>query len=160
MPKTVKQYRVTTDSRNSRDPAPNMLAREFDAKCANEKWVSDVTFIPTREGWIFLAVVLDLYSRKIVGWSMGDRLTSELTCNALTHAIASRQITHGILVHSDRGKEYYANAYQILLILPVLWFCNHHDALALLSSYEKSFPSPHYHNNYPNHSCCIAYHIL
>lgn len=115
VPKTVKQYRVTTDSRNSRDPAPNMLAREFDASRANEKWVADVTFIPTREGWIFLAVVLDLYSRKIVGWSMGDRLTSELTCNALTHAIASRQITHGILVHSDRGKEYYANAYQKLL---------------------------------------------
>lgn len=115
VPKTVKRFRTITDSRKSRNPAPNKLARQFSAKQANEKWVADVTLIPTREGWIFLAAVLDLYSRKIVGWSMQDQLTSELAQNALKYAINSRQITHGMLVHSDQGKEYYADAYQKLL---------------------------------------------
>ena len=114
VPKTVKRFRNITDSRKSRKPPPNSLARQFSAKQANEKWVADVTLIPTREGWIFLAAVLDLYSRKIVGWSMQDRLTSELAQSALKYAINSRQVTNGMLVHSDQGKEYYADAYQKL----------------------------------------------
>lgn len=116
VPKTVKRFRVTTDSRKSQNPAPNRLARQFSAERANEKWVADVTYIPTREGWVFLAAVLDLYSRKVVGWSMSDRLTSELAQKALTHATHTRALTGSLLVHSDRGKEYYAGAYQALLI--------------------------------------------
>ena len=70
-PKTVKKFRVTTDSRKSHRPAPNLLARDFSANRPNEKWVADVTYVPTREGWLLLAVVLDLFSRMVVGWSMG-----------------------------------------------------------------------------------------
>jgi len=78
VPKTVKKFRVTTDSRKSHRPAPNLLAQDFSTSRPNEKWVADVTYIPTREGWLYLAVLLDLYSRRVVGWSMGECLTSEL----------------------------------------------------------------------------------
>ena len=115
VPKTVKKFRVTTDSRKSHAPAPNILNRDFHAARPNEKWVADVTYVPTREGWLFLAVVLDLFSRKVVGWSMGERLTSELAQRALCHAIEQRTPAKGLLIHSDRGKEYYANEYQALL---------------------------------------------
>lgn len=115
LPKTIRKFRITTDSRKSRNPAENILDRQFEAGKPNEKWVADVTYIPTREGWLFLATVLDLYSRKIVGWSMGTRLTSELAQRALQHAIDARQPEPGLIVHSDRGKEYYAGEYQQLL---------------------------------------------
>jgi Transposase and inactivated derivatives len=115
VPKTVKKFRATTDSRKSQAPAPNLLNRDFRAQRPNEKWVADVTYIPTRQGWLLLAVVLDLYSRRVVGWSMGERLTSELAQRALKQAIEQRLPGQGLLVHSDRGKEYYANAYQALL---------------------------------------------
>lgn len=115
VPKTVKRFRASTDSRKSRDPAPNLLAREFRAGRANEKWVADVTYIPTRQGWLLLAAVLDLYSRRVVGWSMGERLTSELAQRALKQAIDQRRPRPGLMVHSDRGKEYYAGEYQALL---------------------------------------------
>ena len=115
VPKTVKKFRVTTDSRKSHRPAPNLLARDFSANRPNEKWVADVTYVPTREGWLLLAVVLDLFSRRVVGWSMGESLTSELAQQALLHAIEQRSPAEGLLVHSDRGKEYYANDYQEVL---------------------------------------------
>lgn len=115
LPKTIKKFRITTDSRKSRHPAANILDRQFDTDQPNEKWVADVTYIPTREGWLFLATVLDLYSRKIVGWSMSDRLTSDLAQQALQHAIDARLPQSGLIVHSDRGKEYYASEYQQLL---------------------------------------------
>ena len=115
VPKTVKKFRLTTDSRKSHAPAPNLLARDFSTSRPNEKWVSDVTYIPTREGWLLLAVILDLFSRKVVGWSMGERLTSELAQRALAHALEHRLPEQGLLLHSDRGKEYYANDYQAML---------------------------------------------
>jgi len=115
VPKTVKKFRITTDSRKSLRPAENLLNREFSPKTSNSSWACDVTYIPTREGWLFLAVVLDLYSRKVVGWSMGERLTSQLARQALTNAVSQRCISTGLLLHSDRGKEYYANDYQKLL---------------------------------------------
>ena len=115
VPKMVRRYRATTDSRRSKAPAPNVLARDFSAHRPNEKWVSDVTYIPTRQGWLYLAVVLDLYSRKVVGWSMADRLTAELSQQAFRHALKQRLPSTGVLVHSDQGKEYYARAYQALL---------------------------------------------
>ena len=115
VPKTVKKFKVTTDSRNSRHPADNLLAQDFRAGGINEKWVADVTYIPTREGWLFLAAILDLFSRKIVGWSMGERLTSELAQRALKHAIKARDPGAGLIIHSDQGKEYYAGDYQKLL---------------------------------------------
>ncbi|MCR6650898.1 MAG: IS3 family transposase [Cellvibrionaceae bacterium] len=115
VPKTIRKFRTTTDSRRSRAAADNILARDFEADRPNEKWVADVTFIPTREGWLFLATVLDLFSRKIVGWSMGSRLTSGLAQTALQNAIDARSPEPGLIVHSDRGKEYHAGEYQQLL---------------------------------------------
>jgi putative transposase len=116
LPKTIKKFRITTDSRKSRHPAANILDRQFNADRPNEKWVAEVTYIPTREGWLFLATVLDLYSRRSVGWSMNDRLTSELAQTALQHAIDALQPKPGLMVHSDRGREYYAGEYQQLLM--------------------------------------------
>lgn len=115
LPKTIKKFRITTDSRKSVNPALNILNREFSPSVINRVWVSDVTYIPTREGWLFLAVVLDLFSRKIVGWSMGERLTSKLAQQALLNALEQRSIGKGVLLHSDRGKEYYAHEFQSLL---------------------------------------------
>lgn len=115
LPKTIRKFRVTTDSRKSTKPAQNILAQNFSTQSCNEKWVADVTYIPTREGWLFLAVVLDLFSRKVVGWSMGDSLTSALAQQALSNALKQRGNVMGLLHHSDRGKEYYAAAYQKLL---------------------------------------------
>ena len=115
MPKTIKKFRVTTDSRNSKKPAENQLNRDFSSSRYNEKWVTDVTYIPTREGWLFLVAVLDLFSRRIVGWSMGDRLTSELSKRALRDALKRRGNVNGLLHHSDQGREYYAPNYQELL---------------------------------------------
>ena len=115
LPKTVKKFRAATDSRKSHAPAPNLLGRDFSTDGPNKKWVADVTYIPTREGWLLLAVILDLFSRKVVGWSMGERLTSELAQQALRQALERRSPAGGLLLHSDRGKEYYANDYQSLL---------------------------------------------
>lgn len=115
VPKTIKKFRITTDSRKSRYPAKNLLRQDFSADRCDEKWVADVTYIPTREGWLFLAAVLDLYSRRIIGWSMSDRLTSKLAQDALQNAIDLRQPESEVIVHSDRGKEYYASDYQALL---------------------------------------------
>ena len=115
MPKTIKKFKITTDSRKSRYPAKNLLEQDFSAEHCDEKWVADVTYIPTREGWLFLAAVLDLYSRRIIGWSMSDRLTSKLAQDALQNALDLRQPKDKVIVHSDRGKEYYAGDYQALL---------------------------------------------
>lgn len=115
VPKTIRKFRITTDSRNSLNPAHNILAQNFTTQGCNEKWVADVTYIPTREGWLFLAVVLDLCSRKVVGWSMGERLTSGLAQQALRNALKQRGDVAGLLHHSDRGREYYAGEYQALL---------------------------------------------
>jgi putative transposase len=115
VPKTIRKFRVTTDSRRSIKPTSNLLNRQFSPMQINRVWASDVTYIPTREGWLFLAVVLDLYSRKVIGWSMSDRLTSCLAQQALLNALNQRRINEGILHHSDQGKEYYAHEFQMLL---------------------------------------------
>jgi putative transposase len=115
LPKTIRKFRVTTDSRKSSHPKCNILAQNFTTQGCNEKWVADVTYIPTHEGWLFLAVVLDLFSRKVVGWSMAERLTSSLAQQALRNALQQRGNVAGLLHHSDRGSEYYSGEYQRLL---------------------------------------------
>jgi transposase InsO family protein len=97
---------ATTDSKHPYPVAPNLLNREFEAQAPNEKWVADITYIPTREGWLYLAVVLDLYSRKIVGWSMSHQVTADLVEDALRMALYERQPDPGLLHHSDRGSQY------------------------------------------------------
>jgi transposase InsO family protein len=110
-----KRYKVTTQSNHSHPVAPNVLDRNFKAERPNEKWVSDITYISTTEGWLYLATVMDLYSRKIVGWAMDKSMTSDLACKAFKMAMANRQPKSGLVHHSDRGSQYAANAYQALL---------------------------------------------
>lgn len=105
----------TTDSDHAQPVAPNVLARDFAATAANEKWVADITAIPTQAGWLYLAAILDLYSRAVVGWAM-DRLRDErLVLRALHMALARRQPDAGLLHHSDRGSQYTSGSYQALL---------------------------------------------
>lgn len=96
--------------------AANVLQRDFTAIQPNQKWAGDITYIPTREGWLYVAVLLDVYSRRIIGWAMAERVTTELTTTALTMALQHRQITVGLLHHSDRGSQYAAEAYQQQLL--------------------------------------------
>jgi transposase InsO family protein len=111
-----RRFVRTTDSRNTKKPAGNILNRCFSAQLPNQKWVSDVTFIPTRKGWLFLATVMDLYSRLIVGWSMGTSNSAELVENALKMATDRRgRSVKGVLLHSDQGAQYAAVSYQKLL---------------------------------------------
>ena len=98
--------------REQQQPAPNLLSREFQAAAPNQKWVSDITFIPTREGYLYLAVMLDIYSRAIVGWAMSERINGDLVLAALDMAITHRGLPKGVLVHSDQGSQYTAEAYR------------------------------------------------
>src|SRR5215470_5841552 len=88
--KTARKFRCTTDSNHDLPVADNLLDRQFDPDAANAAWVADITYIPTREGWLYLAVVEDLYSRRVVGWSMADRLESRLVVDALEMAVQRR----------------------------------------------------------------------
>jgi len=112
-----RRFRVaTTDSNHALPIAPNLLARNFTVDRANTVWVGDMTYIPTGEGWLYLAVVLDLFSRRIVGWSMGETITTELACRALEMAWYSRLPTPGLIFHSDRGSQYASGRYSDLLV--------------------------------------------
>lgn len=102
----------TTDSRHQHPVAPNLLARNFTVDAPNRVWVADITYLPTKTGWLYLAVVLDLYSRAIVGWSMSRRIDGKLTLDALDGALMRRAIEPGIIAHSDRGTQYAATEYQ------------------------------------------------
>lgn len=106
---------TTTDSRHDFPVADNLLNREFQADEVNQKWVADITYIPTREGWLYLAVVLDLYSRKVVGWSMMASMTADLVEDALKMALYERQPDPGLLHHSDRGSQYASQQIRQLL---------------------------------------------
>jgi putative transposase len=105
----------TTDSRHSQPIAPNLLSRTFQAEAPNRVWVADISYLPTREGWLYLAVVLDLFGRRIVGWSMQPTLERGLVLAALEHALQRRQPAPNLLHHSDRGSQYASADYQALL---------------------------------------------
>lgn len=113
-PKTVKRFRVTTNSRKT-IAAPNLLAQDFRAERPDQRWVSDVTFIPTRQGWLYLAVIIDLFSRAVVGWAMDSRLQRSLVIDALRMALQRRSPQALDLVHSDQGSQYTAAEYQALV---------------------------------------------
>jgi putative transposase len=111
-----KRRKVRTTNSNHQFPvAPNLLEQDFTASAPNTKWLTDFTFIETREGWLYLAGVLDAYSRKIVGWSMSDHHDAELVKEALRMALLQRQPGAGLVHHSDRGSEYASTSYQLLL---------------------------------------------
>jgi transposase InsO family protein len=105
----------TTDSNHDQPVAPNVLDREFHAELPNQKWCCDITYIPTDEGFLYLAGVMDLCSRRIVGWSMADHLGTELCLGALDMAMKSRKPGAGLIHHSDRGVQYASIDYQLLL---------------------------------------------
>ena len=113
--RTARKFRNTTDSNHALPVADNVLDRQFDPTGPNEKWVGDITYIPTREGWLYLAVIEDLYSRKVVGWSMADHMESRLVVDALEMAVARRLPGEGLLAHTDRGSQYASDHYQRLL---------------------------------------------
>lgn len=113
--RVYRRFVVTTNSRHNQPAAPNRLNRAFKAARSNEKWVSDVTGIITRRGWMYLATVMDLYSRKLIGWSMGSSNSTRLVSDALRMAVAQRGDVTGVILHSDRGKPYVSNAYQRLM---------------------------------------------
>lgn len=110
-----RRYRVTTKADQRHPVAPNVLDRDFTAQQPNQKWLADITYIDTRQGWLYLAAVLDVFSRRIVGWSMHKRMTKSLVIDALQMALGQRETTDDLLHHSDRGSQYTSAAYQDLL---------------------------------------------
>jgi putative transposase len=110
-----RPYRVTTDSNHRQPVAANILAQRFDGWPINRAWVADITYLSTLEGWLYLAVVMDLASRRIVGWSMSDRLHADLVCQALTAAYWRRKPAPGLIMHSDRGSQYASDHYRKLI---------------------------------------------
>ena len=115
MVRSQRKYRITTQSKHDLPVAGNVLNREFTQASPNQAWVSDITYVWTAQGWLYLAVVMDLYSRRIVGWCMDKTMTRALTIRALMMAINLRQPVPGFIHHSDRGSQYASEAYQALL---------------------------------------------
>lgn len=112
---TKKKYKATTNSKHSLPVHENVLNQQFDAEKPNEKWVTDITYIPTDEGWLYLASVMDLYSRKIVGWHVDKRMTKELVITALDRAYRAQKPKGHVLHHSDQGNQYASLDYQAKL---------------------------------------------
>jgi putative transposase len=110
-----RKFVVTTDSNHTLKIAENLLGRDFTAKRPNQKWAADITYIPTKQGWLYLAVVMDLFSRRIVGWSMGENIDSKLVQSAMEMAIQHRNPETGLIHHSDRGIQYASEGFQDLL---------------------------------------------
>lgn len=113
--KTRRKFKATTNSKHDKPVAPNLLDRQFTTEKPDQVYVGDITYIPTREGWLYLAVFIDLYSRAVVGWSMDSRMPTSLVNDALTMAIWKRRPNAGLLVHSDRGSQYASDTFQQLL---------------------------------------------
>ena len=110
--KIARKFKLTTDSRQTMQPAPDLLQRNFETAAPDQAWVSDTTAIATRQGWLYLAVVLDLFSRQVIGWAMGEHNNADLVQNALTMAIWRRGKVKNVIVHSDQGSTYASNDYQ------------------------------------------------
>ena len=112
--KAARKYKATTNSKHSLPVAPNLLEQDFSAGRPDQKWVSDITYIWTDEGWLYLAVVLELYSRRVIGWAIAERMTATLVRDSLIMALWHRKMPTGVIVHSDRGSQYCSAAYQKL----------------------------------------------
>lgn len=110
-----RKFRVTTQSDHRRPIVANLLSREFSTSAPNRIWVGDITYLWTREGWLYLAVLIDLYSRAVVGWSMSERITDDLTLAALEMALTRRRPAAGLIHHSDQGSQYTSDAYRKLM---------------------------------------------
>jgi transposase InsO family protein len=115
LPRQVKRYKRTTRANPNHQAAPNRLEQDFTATQPNSKWVGDITYVPTAAGWLYLAVIIDLFSRRIIGWAMSSRMTCELVCDAFSMAVRQRQPEAGLIFHSDRGSQYTSSDFQTLL---------------------------------------------
>ena len=113
--KAARKFKATTQSRHSLPVAPNLLFQDFSATAPDRKWAGDITYLWTDEGWLYLAVVLDLYSRRVIGWAMSERMTADLVCDALRMALWRRGNPSGVIVHSDRGSQYCSGDYQAVI---------------------------------------------
>ncbi len=113
--KAARKFKATTNSKHNLPVAENVLKQDFHAEQPNLKWVGDMTYLWTSEGWLYLAVVIDLYSRKVIGWAMSERMTATLVCDALQMALFRRKRPTHVIVHSDRGSQYCSHDYQTLL---------------------------------------------
>jgi transposase InsO family protein len=113
--KTKRRFKVTTDSKHNKPISPNLLERQFDVTQPNKYWVGDITYIPTKNGWLYLATVIDLYSRQIIGWSMADNMKAKLVNDALTMALWQRKPKRGLVWHSDRGSQYASDSHRSIL---------------------------------------------
>jgi len=114
-PKAARKFKVTTDSKHSLPVAPNLLKRDFSTTEPNQKWAGDITYLQTTEGWLYLAVVIDLFSRKVIGWSMDTTMKSSLVCDALNMALWRRKFPEGVIFHSDRGSQYCSETFRGVL---------------------------------------------
>jgi len=112
VPKAARLFKVTTDSNHAKPVAPNILEQDFSAEAPNQKWAGDITYMYTSEGWLYLAVIIDLYSRAVIGWSMNERMTASLVNDALLMALWKRKFPGGVIVHSDRGSQYASDLYR------------------------------------------------
>ncbi len=113
--KTKRRFKITTNSKHNNPVAPNLLQRQFNASKPDQYWVGDITYIPTSKGWLYLATVIDLYSRKIVGWSMSNRMQASLVNDALLMAIWQRKPAKGLIWHTDRGSQYASHSHRNIL---------------------------------------------
>jgi putative transposase len=108
----TQKYKATTDSDHTFNIAPNLLDQDFTTDAPNQKWAGDISYIWTSEGWLYLAVILDLYSRRVIGWAVSNRMKRDLAIRALDMAVALRQPPEGCIHHTDRGSQYCSNEYQ------------------------------------------------
>ncbi|MDA0155890.1 IS3 family transposase [Vibrio sp. Makdt] len=113
--KAARKFKCTTDSKHKMPVAPNLLAQDFNATAPNQKWAGDITYVATSEGWLYLAVIIDLYSRQVIGWSMDTRMTASLVCDALSMALFRRGFPEQVITHSDRGSQYCSKDYRDLI---------------------------------------------
>ena len=119
-PRYPKRFKVTTDSNHNESIAPNLLNRQFEIALPNSVWTTDITYVWTLEGWLYLAVVIDLFSRQVVGWSIDDHMRTSLCVNALQMAFWRRKPEPGLLHHSDRGSQYASKEYRTHLREPLI----------------------------------------
>jgi putative transposase len=115
VPVQTRKFKATTNSKHSLPVAPNLLQQDFTAQAPYEKWVGDITYIPTGEGWLYLATVIDLFSRRVIGWALSERMTKQLVINAMNMAIINEHLPEGVIFHSDRGSQYASYDFQDLL---------------------------------------------
>lgn len=115
VPKARRKFKVTTDSDHDDPVAANLLDQNFDVDAPNKVWVGDITYVPTNEGWLYVAVVIDLFSRKVVGWAMSSRMKRSLVIDAFKMAVKRRKPRPGLIFHSDRGKQYCSKDFRKLI---------------------------------------------